>query len=337
MNKANIYTIAEEAGVSVATVSRFFNRKYLLKEATQQKILAVCKKYNYEPSRIASAITTKKTRTAGIIVPSLKEPFFIELIGGVEYVLYNNGYCLSVFNARQNIERQLEIANIIDNRIIEGVIFSGVYGGEKDKIFISEMIKRNIPCIMVDRIIPDIDIPFVASNDFMGGQIAASYLLECGHTKIGILSYEKEVYIFNQRVAGFLSVLSENGIQEKFILELPLKFSKIEEGINNYKEKLMENDVTAIFSTSDSIAMFLMSMFMKNNLRIPQDISVIGYDNITYSRLIYPKLTTIHHDMFELGKVVAKNLLYRLENGNYLNKNQIIDPKICIRDSVKKM
>jgi len=337
MGKANIYIIAREAGVSVATVSRVFNRSSLVKESTRKKVLEVCQKYNYEPSRVASAITTKKTKSVGILVPSLKEPPFIELIGGAEYILYKNGYCLTVFNARQSIERQLEIANIIDNRIIDGVIFSGVYGGEKDKIFISEMVKRGIPCIMVDRIIPDIDIPFVGSNEYLGGRIAAQFMLECGHKKIGIVTYDREVYIFNQRVAGFLSVLGENGIKEQFILEVPLEFSKVEEAIKGYEEEIAGSDITALFGTSDSIAIFLISLLMENNLKVPDDISVMGYDNITFSRFIFPRLTTIHHDMFELGKVVATNLLYRLENGRYLNDRQIIDPKICIRDSVKKI
>ncbi|MGM0366031.1 MAG: LacI family DNA-binding transcriptional regulator [Actinomycetota bacterium] len=337
MGKANIYIIAREAGVSVATVSRVFNRSSVVKESTCKKVLEVCRRYNYQPSRVASAITTKKTKSVGIIVPSLKEPPFIELIGGAEYILYKNGYCLSVFNARQNIERQLEIANIIDNRIIDGVIFSGVYGRDKDKIFISEMLKRNIPCIMVDRIIPDIDIPLVGSNEYLGGKIAAQFLLECGHRKIGIVTYDREVYIFNQRVAGFLSVLKEKGLKEQFIMEVPLEFSKVEEAIKGYKDELVGNDSTAVFGTSDSIAIFLISLFLENRLKVPDDISVMGYDNMTYSRLIFPRLTTIHHDMFELGKVVATNLLYRLEHGSYLNDKQIIDPKICIRDSVKKI
>ncbi len=337
MGKANIYIIAKEAGVSAATVSRFFNNKSIVKESTRKKILKVCNKYNYEPSRIASAITTKKTKSIGLIVPSLKEPPFIELIGGAESILYENGYCLSVFNARQSVERQLEIAKIIDNRIIDGVIFSGVYGREKDKIFINEMLKREIPCIMVDRIIPDIDIPFVASNDYLGGQLAAEYILSNNHKKIGIVTYEREVYIFNRRVTGFMDVLEKNGLKPEFILELPLEFRKVEKTIMAHKEKLLHNDVSVIFGTTDSIAIFLISLFLENNIKVPDKVSVMGYDNITYSRLIYPKLTTIHHDMFELGKVVAKKLLNRLENGDYENNKQIIDPKICIRESVKKI
>ncbi len=337
MGKANIYIIAKEAGVSVATVSRVFSNSSLVKEETLKKVLKVCKKYRYQPSRVASAITTKKTKSLGIIVPSLKEVSFIELLGGAEYILYKNGYSLSVFNARQNIDRLLEIANIIDNRIIDGVIFCGVYGRDKDKIFISEMVQRNIPCIMVDRIIPDIDVPFVGTNEYMGGQLAARFLIEYGHKNIGVLTYDRHVYIFNQRVAGFLSVLKEHGLKAQFIIDVPLEFSRLDEAIRQHKDELMDSRATAVFSTADSIALFLLSMFFESKLRIPDDISVMGYDNIAYSRLVFPQLSTIHHDMYELGKIAAKNLIYRLDKGSYLNVKEIIEPKICIRDSVKKM
>ena len=335
--KANIYIIAKEAGVSVATVSRFFNRKNLVKESTRGKILKVCKKYSYEPSRIASAITTKKTKTIALLVPSLKEPAFIQLIGGVESIVSKDGYCLSIFNARQSIEKELEIAKIIDNRFIDGVIFSGVFGNEKEKAFILEMQKREIPCIMVDRIIPDINIPYIASNDYLGGKIAAKFLLGNNHKRIGIISYDTKVYIFRQRVKGFIDTLNENGLMEEFVLEVPLEYGKIEKYINSYRNKILEKKPSAIFTTSDSIAIFLMSLLMEKGIKVPDEVSIMGYDNMIFSRFSFPRLTTIHHDMFELGKVVGENLISKLENGKYLNRVQVIDPKLLPRDSVIKI
>lgn len=128
IEKATIYTIAKEAGVSVATISRFFNNTVLVKESTRKRIIEICNKYGYEPSKIASAITTKRTKTFAILLPSFKEPPFMDLISGAEYELSKRGYCLIVFNVRQSLEKELEIVKIIDNRFIDGVIFSGVYG-----------------------------------------------------------------------------------------------------------------------------------------------------------------------------------------------------------------
>jgi len=337
MKKATIYKIAREAGVSVTTVSRFFNNPGKVKEATREKIFAVCQKYNYQPSYIASAITTKKTKTIALLVPSFKEPMFVELIGGAEYILSSRGYCLSIFNARQSVERELEIAKIIDSRFIDGVILSGVYGDERDKIFISEMVKRNIPCIMVDRIVPGVDIPYVASNEYLGGKLAACYLLENNHKRIGIITYSREVHIFNERIRGFTEIMGEQGLRELFIHEVPLEFKNIEEKVRSFMPEIISQKPTAIFTIADSIAFFTIRILRDNKIKVPEDISIMGYDNILYANAINPSLSTIHHDMFELGKVVAKNLIYRLENGNYSNMEQVVDPRLIARESVIKI
>jgi len=334
MKKATIYEIAKEAGVSVTTVSRFFNNPDIVRETTRKKISDICKKHDFKPSNIASAITTKKTKTVAILVPSFKEPAFVELMDGVEHILSKRGYCLNIFNARQSIEREFEIANIIDSRFIDGVILSGVYGNEKDKVFISEMLKRKIPCIMTDRIIPDIDIPYVGSNEYIGGKLAAEYVLDKGHSSIGIITYPQAVYIFSERIRGILDALKNRKEKEAFIFEVPLEFKKIGPGIRSFIDSVLDKEPSAILTSSDSIAFFIMRILREKGVKIPEDISIMGYDNIVYSSLITPSLSTIHHDMEEIGKVVAINLLHRIENGEYLNMSQVIDPKLIPGESV---
>ena len=334
MKKVTIYKIAKEAGISVTTISRFFNNPAIVRESTRNKISEICKKYDFKPSSVASAITTKKTKTVAILVPSFKEPAFVELMNGVEYVLSKRGYCLSVFNARQSIERELEIANIIDSRFIDGVILSGVYGNEKDKIFISEILKRNIPCIMTDRIIPDIDIPYVGSNEYLGGKLAAEYIVDNGHHRLGIITYPLEVYIFSERVRGILEILENKKLKESFIFEVPLEFNKIGPSIKSFIDKVLSKKPSVILTSSDSIAFFIIRIMREKGIRIPEDISIMGYDDIVYSSLVTPSLSTIHHDMEKIGKVVATNLLHRIENGKYLNMRQVIDPELLPRESV---
>ena len=337
MEKATIYSIAKEARVSVATISRFFNKPYLVKEETRNRILQICDKYSYEPSKIASAITTKKTKTIALLLPSFKEPPFMDLINGTEYELSKRGYCLNIFNFRESVEREREIAKIIDNRFIDGVIFSSVYGNKNDKIFILEMLKRNIPCIMVDRIIPGINTPSVSSNDFLGGKIAAAYALENNHTKIGIISYNRSADIFNQRVKGFLSILKNAGLGASFIIDIPLEFNKIESSVMDSIEDVIKSKVTFVFNTSDTIAITLMRSLQEKKIKIPEDISIMGYDNMIYSNLVFPRLSTIHHDMHEIGRKVAANLIYKFETGAFENEKLILDPKIVQRDSVRRL
>jgi DNA-binding LacI/PurR family transcriptional regulator len=270
-------------------------------------------------------------------VPDLEQPLFIDLIRGVESILYQNKYCMSVFNAEQSLKKELEIAKIIDNRFIDGVIFSGVYGNEREEAFIIEMQKRKIPCVMVDRIIPNVNTPYVSNNDYLGGKIAAKFLLKNNHKRIGIISYDTKTYIFDQRVKGFTDVLNLNGIGEEFVLDVPLEYRKIEKSIHNNGNKILGKNPSAIFTTSDSIAILLMSFLSEKGIKIPDEVSVMGYDNMIFSRFSFPKLTTVNHDMFELGKVVGKNLINKLENGKYSKRVQVLNPNLVIRDSVRKI
>ncbi len=162
-------------------------------------------------SRIASAITTKRTKSIALSVPSTKDPVLSVLINGVETKLANKGYCMIFFNTKQSIDKELEILDIISNRIIDGIIVSEVYGSKKDRLFISKVQERGIPCILVDRYIVDTGIPYVASNDYYGGQLAAEYILENNHKNIGIVTYDTKIYIFNERIRGFVDFLKKKG------------------------------------------------------------------------------------------------------------------------------
>ncbi len=335
--KANIYSIAKEANVSVATVSRFFSNSGIVKESTGKKIIEICAKYNYRPSKIASAITTKKTKLIAFIIPSLKDPSFIELIAGAEKAMSEKGYILCLFNTRQNIDREKDIIETIQSMNIDGVMFSGIFGNKEEEIFILNMQKKEIPIIQVDRIIPGINLPYVMNNDYLGGQLAAKFLIENNHKKIGIITYSMKVYIFKQRVDGFLDVLNKYKIKESFIIEVPLEYKKIEEAIDNNKDTLLNSGISSIFCVADSIAIYLSRMLIENNIKIPEEISVMGFDNIIFSNYLMPKLTTIDHDMFSLGEAAAENLIYKLETGRFKNKSEIIDPVLIKRDSVKKL
>ncbi|MEI7616779.1 MAG: LacI family DNA-binding transcriptional regulator [Actinomycetota bacterium] len=335
--KVNIYFIAKEANVSVASISRFFNNKDLLKETTKKRILEVCQKYNYKPSKIASAITTKKTNSIAFVVPSLKEPSFVDLINGAELEMSKNGYSMILFNTRQNIDREKDILDTLDSMIVDGVIFSGVYGGEEEKFFMTEIQNRDIPLILVDRVIPDINIPYVMSNDYLGGQLAAKYILENNHSRIGIITYSTKVHIFKERVRGFIEVLNKSDINEIFIKEVPLEYKNIEESLVREKNFIIKSNVSIVFCVADSIAIFLSRILGESGIKIPEEISIMGYDNLVFSNLMFPKLTTINHDMYEIGKLAANNLIGRLKSGHFKKKKIIIDPMLLPRDSVKKM
>jgi LacI family transcriptional regulator len=149
-NIIDIYLIAKESGVSIATVSRYFNNESVVSDKTGDKISQVCKKYNYKPLSVARALTTRKTKSIALSIPSIRQPAFTDLISAVEKVTSSHNYALILNNTKDSVDRELEFLDIIDNRLIDGIIVSGVYGYDEDKVFINEIQKRNILHIMVE-------------------------------------------------------------------------------------------------------------------------------------------------------------------------------------------
>src|SRR5450830_1241353 len=181
--KVDIYFIAKKAKVSPATISRFFNRSELVSEKTRKKILEICDKYDYKPSVVASSMRTKKTKYIGLVVPNLTNPFFFELLRGAEDFASEKDYYLVVFNSKNNYEKELIFLDAIFKRRIDGIIISGIAGGKKDNFFTKEILKKKLPCVLVDRYIEGLDIPSVVTNNFKGGMLAAEYLIKINNKR----------------------------------------------------------------------------------------------------------------------------------------------------------
>ena len=330
----NIYLIAKEARVSIATISRYFNKEEQVKRSTREKIRKICKKYNYSPSKIASAITTRKTKTVALVTPSLQEPIFYDLIQGVEHKLYDLGYGLFLINTEGSIQKEREVIEIIKNRIIDGVIISGVYGNIEDSILVKGLDKKQIPLIFVDRYTPSINKPYVSTNNYNGSKLAVKYFLKMGHRDFGLVVYDTKMHIMKEIKRGFVDTLKEKNIKPKFILETPIKFNDINSFIIKNKETLLNKEVSAIVTGGDMIAIYLLKIFSNNRIKVPEDISIIGFDNIVFSDYTYPRLTTVEQDMRKIGEIATENLITKIEKNRYKKNKVLLNPKLIIRDSV---
>ena len=334
--KVDIYFIAKEAKVSPATISRVFNRSELVSEKTCKRILEVCAKYDYKPSVVASSMRTKRTKYIGLVVPNLTNPFFFELLRGAEDFASEKDYYLVVFNSKNNYEKELVFLDAIFKRRIDGIIISGIAGGKKDNFFTKEILKKKLPCILVDRYIEGLDIPSVVTNNFKGGMLAAEYLLKINNKRIGIITFDLKIKIIKDRYNGFKKILDQNNIKGSFLIEIPSDSEDIFEELVKNKEKILKNKVDAIFCLSDFIAINLMELLNNSGRKIPEDLSIIGFDNIGYSQFVNPKLTTIAQDIYKMGNLSCEMLLESI-NENNINKlvqgGKILNPKLIIRNS----
>lgn len=330
MKKLTITDIAKIAGVSKSTISNVLNNKKYVKMETKKRIKEIIKLYNYSPSPIARAIKTKKTKTIAFLTEFLRQTITSEIVYTIEKVILKHGYILNIFNIEEDLNNEVEIFDLIGNRRIDGIITAGA-----GKDFVKKIIIKQIPAVHFD-IYKDIgNYSYVSIDNMNGGKLAAEFLIKNNHRKVGIIINESKVIDhFIMREKGFRKVFSKNNLNVEFSLHLPIKIDVIEEQIEKNREILINSGISAIFVTTDMTAIYLLDFYKRNGIKVPEEISIIGFDNIFFSNLVNPKLTTIEYNYNLAARLASENLIYKIEKGRYKNKEIIIEPKLIKRDSV---
>ena len=209
-----------------------------------------------------------------------------------------------------------------------------------DREIIGQLNERKIPSFFIERYITDTDMPFAVIDGKKGGELAAEYLLDMGHKNIGIITYPLKYTVLNDRMSGFLKALKKAGIKPGLMWELEVSGHNIsdnEASIGERAASIKKSNISAVFCTTDILAISLINVLRSNNIKVPGDISVIGFDNHPLSEAIPNKLTTINNDLKKLGEIAAGNLVSRIEKGRFIKNRTIIEPTLIERDTVRKI
>ncbi len=332
MKKQRITDVAREAGVTPATVSMVINNKPNISQETKEKVWAVIKKLGYYPNFIAKGLATNKTNTIAVIIPDLSSLFALEVLRGIrdriteDDSIYYNIILFDMISYYKSRSLKEIFQRIIGERRADGLIIIG-HTIEEEAL---EILQENeLPFILVATNSSKYDC--IYSNDRLGAYKAVEYLLKKGYKKIGII-YNKLV---EDRLKGYLEVLKNNDIpiNEKYIIEVPsmdlnsgLKLGEklVEEGFEFDSLFVAANDLTAIG---------IMKVLLKNGYRIPEDIAIIGYDDIPAAELIVPSLTTIKQPLQELGKEALISIIDKIEGRNKERINLILKPNLIERET----
>jgi LacI family transcriptional regulator len=336
--RATIKDIAEKAGVSITTVSLVLNGKELrIAAGTKKKIIQIANDLNYRPNKLAVGLITKKTNTIGLIVPDISNSFFGELAKGAEHEAANCNYNIILSNTNDKPDKDLEYMNILLDRGIDGIIMvpstNSVDENAKKCFHLMEQCQK--PFVLVDRIKLGDKYTGVSIDHEVGGYMATKFLIENGHTKIGCITGPLGMLNSRLRFLGYKKALEDSKI--KFHVKC------VEEG--NYHvddgEKLainlFKNDVTAIFAFNDLMAYGVYKAAAKYGYRIPENISVVGFDDLFYSGIMDVPLTTIHQPSYEMGETAVKKIVELLTDTKTSNESIILKPELIIRNSVKKL
>ncbi|GCD10712.1 LacI family DNA-binding transcriptional regulator [Clostridium tagluense] len=320
MNNVTMKDIAEMAGVSKATVSMVMNKKDAsISEVTRKKILKIAKEMSYIPNSIARSLSTKKSGTIGIILPDITNPFFSEMVRAIEDKAERLEYNLIICNTDNDIEKEQKYIELLISKLIDGIIFMS---GGKSNESITILKNNNVPFVLVDRYIEGYKDDYgVFCLNKQGVIDGVQYLYEKGNRKIVFVKGREDIEISKQRLEGYIDAMKNYGIyDEKYIFEGDFN---VEGGIIATKKIIScFQDLDAIFYSNDMMALGGMKILLRNDYKIPRDISIIGFDNIHISEIIEPELTTISQPIYMMGKK-ACSILIDVINGELLTEKQV--------------
>jgi LacI family transcriptional regulator len=331
--KYTIKDIARLAGVSTATVSKVINRKdHEITEATRKKVMSIVRQYNYVPNRIASSMVTKKTHTIGLIIPDISNPFFPELARGVEDYASEFGYAVFLCNTDNDALKEQSYLEKLQAKMVDGIIIAA----SDHQRHVSKSLKgAQIPIVTVDRRINDfISQGSVESNNLLGAYEAVSYLLTKGLNKILYLSGPLNNKPSNERLQGYLNALKDHNQEVKKEMILNGSFTLDWGYSGTFKAIDQGLQFDSIFCANDLIAFGAIQAIKLKGLRVPQDISVIGFDDISLAGIINPPLTTVKQPNYQMGYESSKILIGIIEKHPPENTKLVLNTKLIIRDSV---
>lgn len=332
---ATIKDVARLAGVSTTTVSHVINKTRFVAEATQEKVMAAVDELNYAPSAVARSLKCNSTKTIGMLVTQSTNLFFSEVIDGVESYCYRQGYTLILCNTGGVYEKQRDYIRMLAEKRVDGILVMCSDLTEE----LLEMLDRHsdIPKVIMDWGPESSQADKIIDNSEEGGYLATKFLIEKGHKDIACLSGHLEKAVCQERIVGYKRALAEAGIEMKEDRILEGNFECDTAVIAANRIAAMEERPTAVFCFNDTMAFGLMSRLQQLGVRVPEDISVIGYDNIELAEYFSPPLTTVHQPKRRVGKNAFEILLERIKDKGHEKRIFEMHPEIVERDSVKAL
>lgn len=320
--------------MSIATVSRVINGSPKVKEETRLKVLRVIKRLGYKPMP-ALRKTAELNYTVGVLIPNLVGDHYNEMVMAVEDFVSRRGFELIVSIPKMLPESERYVLDQFFKRKIDGVILCELYTGVT---YLEPFQKSGIPIVALDYNIEDISCDSVNLNNKKGSVIAMNYLYECGHRKILYIRGPKESPASVEREKGVLKFLRKHTDVKVFFSEIAGYEPEYGyEAVNRHLKKFGKN-FTAVFAINDWCATGALRALYENGISVPEEASIMGFDDAPYVRYIVPPLTTIRQPRWEMGQTAAQLLIERIFNkGSNIPKNVILQPQLIIRESVKKI
>ncbi len=327
---ATINDVAKRAHVSPKTVSNYLNQTAPVNQNTAKRIADAITDLQYVPNMTARKFRTGTTFIIGLVLEleSLNQPVTYQMQYELQKTLAKSKYALEVI-----VVDSKDGPHFIDTRLMDGLLV----GTAGKKLF--EHLKDLLIPVVYLRRVNAINCSSIVINDYEGGKIAANYLVDNNHKKIGVIRNFSNIVgdDFVLRRKGFVDALGERGIQPQVEFSIPVETDNLQQWLVQNLNKLLEHDVTAYFVTTDVTAINVISSLHKIGIHVPEDISIISFDNIFYSSLFIPPLTTVGGFYSRICQLAAQHIIEKIEDNENENLHIIIEPKLFKRESVKRL
>ncbi len=327
------HDVAKKAGVSVATVSRVLNGSPLVTESARRKVLRAVKALNYQPNRAAQRLRAGRSHVIGLIISDIQNPFFTSVVRGIEDVAYQHGYSLVLCNSDEDPDKEKLYINVMRSEEVAGVILASASEANPQ---VDDLIAYNIPVVAIDRQIDDHQIDSVLATNINGARAATTHLVELGHRCIGYIGLPLTRTPGKERYEGYQRALRDHKLPASKNL-VRIADAKQEGGYGSTGGLLAkESCVTALFVANNLMTLGALDAIRERGLKIPDDISIIGFDDMPWANLLQPPLTAIAQPTYELGQRAAELLLGRLKDRTKPVAHEHLETRLIVRGSTSQ-
>ncbi|WP_334369494.1 ribose operon transcriptional repressor RbsR [Enterobacter hormaechei] len=329
---ATMKDVARMAGVSTSTVSHVINNDRFVSEAIREKVDAAIKELNYAPSALARSLKLNQTRTIGMLITASTNPFYSELVRGVERSCFERGYSLVLCNTEGDEQRMNRNLETLMQKRVDGLLLLCTETHQPSK----EIIQRypSIPTVMMDWAPFDGTSDLIQDNSLLGGDMATQHLIDKGHTRIACITGPLDKTPARLRLEGYLSAMERAGlaIPDGYRITGDFEFN----GGFEAMQKLLAQEPRphAVFIGNDAMAFGAYQALYQAGLRVPDDMAIVGYDDIELARYMTPPLTTIHQPKDELGELAIDVLIHRMAQPTLQQQRLQLTPVLMERGSV---
>jgi len=340
--KATLKQIAKELNVSVSTVSKALSNSPEISEPTKIKVQEFAKLKNYKPNNIAVNLKSKRSKTIGVILPNILNPFFAKVFSGIEQQANKRGFNVITCISNESLEKEIYAMDMLSNGTIDGFILSISEETQKEKEIkhFKEAIADDLPIVMFDRISEDVNCDKVIVDDFDSAVHAVTHLIKTGCKNIALLSTIDNLSVAKLRSEGYYKALEEYGLKvnEDFVIRT--------EGTDEFDEKFTVlfdkryKEIDGIFAIDDHSAVAAMKAALKKGIKIPEELSIIGFADGVWSRRLTPSLSTVSQHAPEIGQAAADMLIDRLlakPDEMHDFETKIIKTELRQRESTRKL